>query len=256
MNNLVLDPVAIAYAILAGAVPAVLWLLFWIKAEDDVKGKTRILIIFSFLLGGAILFFAIYFEKMVPSYVQNQMWQTIIYSSIEEILKFIGISIIVFGSGIMYEPIDYVIYAIALALGFSAFENTLFLIDPFTFSNSITALMTGGLRFLGGTILHPMASVMTGSALGLSFYLPKRRFAYMIVGLICAATLHSIFNLLVLNKTGGSIFIVFGFLWIIAIINIFIFEKLKKSSSLIPSYNEEYINQKDKIKEAKLKTAL
>ena len=119
-------------------------------------------------------------------------------------------------------------YFIATALGFAAFENVLYLIKPLSTSDTIVGMLTGNLRFLGSTLLHAIASSMIGSALGMSFYLKQNRTIYFIIGITCAIVLHSVFNFFIMKGSGENFISVFGFLWVVAIINILIFEKLKR----------------------------
>lgn len=231
MTNLTQTPLSLIFAILIGTLPAIFWLWFWLQEEDPEKHEPRLLIVVSFILGALIVIFAVWLEKFSATFISDKTLQIITWASIEEILKFIGVAVMVFGSGAINRPIDYPIYFIALALGFAAFENISFLINPFAFNNSIVGIITGNLRFLGSTLLHAMASAIIGNALGLSFYLKKYRALYLIGGLLCAITLHSIFNFFIIERSGENFLSVFGFLWVIAIINILIFEKLKRMSS-------------------------
>jgi RsiW-degrading membrane proteinase PrsW (M82 family) len=66
------------------------------------------------------------------------------------------------------------------------------LCGAFDTSGATVGLLTK-LRFLGSTLLHAVASSMVGSALGLAFFLKKRKKRYLYVGLLGAIVLHSIF---------------------------------------------------------------
>jgi RsiW-degrading membrane proteinase PrsW (M82 family) len=171
---------------------------------------------------------AMWMEKYSMGFIKENTTQIILWASIEEILKLIGVSFIIFGNNIIRRPIDYPMYFITVALGFAAFENVLYLIKPLSISNNIAGMLTGNLRFLGSTLLHAIASGMIGSALGLSFYIKKLRVTYFFFGLISAIVLHSIFNFFIMKGSGENFLSVFGFLWVVAIINILIFEKLKR----------------------------
>ncbi len=228
MSVIAQNPNAIVYAILGGVIPAVLWLWFWLYEEDSDDPEPIGLIIISFILGGVMVLFAMWLEKFSMGFIKDNTYQIIAWASIEELLKLIAISFIIFGNNIIKKPIDYPMYFIATALGFAAFENVLYLIQPLSTSNSIVGMMTGNLRFLGSTLLHAIASSMIGSTLGLSFYLQKYRGSYLIIGITCAIVLHSIFNFFIMKGSGGNFLSVFGFLWVVAIINILIFEKLKR----------------------------
>jgi RsiW-degrading membrane proteinase PrsW (M82 family) len=225
---MVTDPKTILFAILGGVIPAILWLWFWMYQEDKEEPEPIGLVVISFILGGIIVLVAIWLEKFSMGFVQNNTTQIIVWASIEEVLKLIGVSFIIFGNKIIKRPIDYPMYFIATALGFAAFENVLYLLKPLSINDNIAGMLTGNLRFLGSTLLHAIASGMIGSAFGLAFYLEKYRALYFVIGLTCAIVLHSVFNFFIMKGSGENFLSVFGFLWVVAIINILIFEKLKR----------------------------
>lgn len=222
------DPKTILYAILGGALPAILWLWFWMYQEDRDEPEPVGLVILTFILGGVMVLVAMWMEKFSMTFIQDNTTQIIVWAAMEEILKLLGVSFIIFGNNIIRKPIDFPMYFIATALGFAAFENVLYLLKPMSIGGSTVGALTGNLRFLGSTLLHAIASSMIGSALGLSFYLRQNRFSYFMIGLACAITLHSIFNFFIMKGSGENFLSVFGFLWVVAIINILIFEKLKR----------------------------
>lgn len=223
-----LDAKTIFFAILGGVIPAILWLWFWLKEEDSDEPEPIGSIILTFLLGSLLVFIAVWLEKFTLNFITNKSSQIIIWASLEEIVKLLGVSLIIFGSNRVRKPIDYPMYFIALALGFAALENFFFLIDPIRTEGTVVGMLTGNLRFIGSTLLHAIASGMIGSALGLSFYLEKNRTLYLIVGIFCAILLHSIFNFFIMSEQQGNTLGIFGFLWVVTIINILIFEKLKR----------------------------
>ncbi len=227
------NPYTILYAILGGALPAILWLWFWLYQEDNDDPEPIGLIVIAFIIGGIMVLVAMWMEKSTLSFVKDNTTQIIVWAAIEELLKLIGISFILFGNNIIKKPIDYPMYFIATALGFAALENVLYLIQPLNTSGSIVGMLTGNLRFLGSTLLHAIASGMIGSALGLSFYLQKYKIGYLLIGITSAIVLHSIFNFFIMKGGGGNFLSVFGFLWIVAIINILIFEKIKRMGTSV-----------------------
>jgi protease PrsW len=234
MIPLLNDPKTLILAILSGLVPAVFWLIFWLKSEDGDEQEPAGLIIISFIIGGLLVFMAIWLEKYSLNFIKDNTTQIIVWATIEELLKFLGVIIIITGNQNLDRPIDYPMYFIATALGFAALENILYLLNPFSVSGTIVGMLTGNLRFLGSTLLHAIASAMIGSAMGLSFYLKEFRFIYISVGIICAILLHSVFNFFIMKGSGENFLSVFGFLWVVTIINILIFEKLKRMGKDIP----------------------
>lgn len=226
----------IILAILSGAVPAILWLWFWLKQEDNDEPEPISLIVLSFIVGSLMVFVAIWMEKYSLNFLNNSNLQIIVWATIEEILKMLGIMMIIWGSHVIDEPIDYPMYFIAGALGFAAFENILYLIEPLKVSGTAVGMLTGNLRFLGSTLLHAICSGMIGSSLGLAFYLKKHKERYLFIGLLLAIILHSTFNFFIMKGSGENFISVFGFLWVVTIINILIFEKLKRMKKINISY--------------------
>jgi len=234
MIELLQEPKTLLLAIISGAIPAIFWLWFWLRQEDNDEPEPVGLIVISFLLGGLLVFVAICLEKYSLNFIKNNNIQIIVWAAIEELLKFFGIMIIIYGNRNIDRPIDYPMYFIAAALGFAALENILYLLNPFNVSGTVVGMLTGNLRFLGSTLLHAISSAMIGSALGLSFYLEKDRKKYLLIGVICAILLHSVFNFFIMKGSGENFLSVFGFLWVVTIINILIFEKLKRMGKNIP----------------------
>lgn len=238
MIEFIKDPKIFLFAILGGVVPAIFWLWFWLKEEDDGDEQEPIgLIAISFILGGLLVLVAIWLEKYSLNFIKDSTTQTVLWAAIEELLKFIGVMIIIAGNQNVDRPIDYPMYFIATALGFAALENFLYLLNPLSVSGTIVGMLTGNLRFLGSTLLHAISSAMIGSALGLSFYLRQYRVIYLFAGILCAILLHSIFNFFIMKGSGENFLSVFGFLWVVTIINILIFEKLKRMGKDIPILN-------------------
>lgn len=230
MDNLISDPKTIIYALLGGVMPAILWLWFWLRQEDSDDKEPTGLIIMSFVLGAVMVLLAIWLQRYSATLILDKTWQIIAFASIEEILKMLAVIVVVFGSGHIDQPIDYPMYFIAAALGFAALENVFFLINPLQVDGTVVGLLTGNLRFLGSTLLHAIASSMIGSAFGLAFYIKRLKKTYAIIGLLFAIVLHSLFNFFIMKGSGENFLSVFGFLWVVAIINILIFEKLRRMS--------------------------
>ncbi len=234
MTELLKDPKTLIYAILGGALPAIFWLWFWLRQEDDEDREPKALIIASFILGALTVLVAIWLEKYSIRFISGHVAQVITWASIEEIVKLAGVAVIILGTNIIKRPIDYPMYFISVALGFAALENILYLLYPIYVDGAVVGLLTGNLRFLGSTLLHAIASGMIGSALGLSFFIKQNRAIYLIGGIFCAVVLHSIFNFFIMKGNGENFLSVFGFLWVVSIINILIFEKLRRMGKYIP----------------------
>jgi RsiW-degrading membrane proteinase PrsW (M82 family) len=217
---------AITFAFLGGLLPALLWLWFWLK-EDSKSPEPRSLILLAFVAGMIAVPLAIPLERYAET-VATGGAVLVLWSVIEEVLKYAAALIAVLWRRAVDEPIDPVIYMITVAIGFAALENTLFLLSPLLEGDVVTGILTGNLRFLGATLLHTLASAIIGIALALSFY--KRtavKWVYAAGGVILAVLLHAVFNSFIMKSNGESILSIFFAVWIGIIAIIFLFEKVK-----------------------------
>ncbi len=217
----------IVYALLAGILPSLLWLWFWLK-EDNLHPEPRLIVFGSFIGGAAVVMIAIILEKFVADIVVDETTRYILWASIEEIVKFIAVAVIAFSSKNMDEPIDAMIYCITAALGFAALENALFIVSPLNTGDITRSIITGNMRFIGATLVHVISSASIGFMLGLSFY--KNIFIKsisIIAGVILAITLHSAFNLSIINTTATNTLKIFGWVWFAVVILLVLFEEIK-----------------------------
>jgi RsiW-degrading membrane proteinase PrsW (M82 family) len=226
------DPKTLGLAIVGGTLPALFWLWFWLK-EDKEKPEPKGLIASVFFIGIISVAFVIPIQKFIQIHVASNDWQIIGWAAVEEIIKYLGVFIVLYASNRVEEPIDWPIFLITAALGFAALENTMFLIKPLSINETTVGLLTGQLRFLGSTLLHAVSSGIIGISLGLSFNMSKYlKGIYLIFGITLAIALHSIFNFFIMDNSGNDYLRIMGFLWFVTIIVMLLFEKLRRMSSI------------------------
>ncbi len=248
----------IFFALAGGVLPALLWLWFWLQ-EDRLHPEPRSMIIRTFIIGmiavpivlpieqiiqysffpkigAAVLGFVVphsftayaaYLSGILPA----QIWVVILWAAAEEILKWSSALLAALDTKEYDEPIDAVVYLLTAALGFSAMENTFFLLTSVAKTGFAASFVTGNLRFIGATLLHVLSSGVVGLFMGLSF--SKNWFAkmiYLLFGLALAILLHTVFNLYIMKSGDKSIFIVFCFVWAAILLLIAGFEKVKRLS--------------------------
>lgn len=235
MNEI--TPIALAAA--GGIFPALAWLWFW-RREDSVHPEPRRLIALAFLAGMVAVAVVIPIEKYASSLLSTQnFWVLtaastttltfIIWSAMEELIKYVMAMLTVLRRREDDEPIDPVIYMVTVALGFAAAENTLFLLSPLAGDSLVQTVLTGNLRFVGATLLHVLSSAVIGVALGISFYKSRSsKRLYTVVGVILAILLHSTFNFLILNTPEEHLLRTFGFVWIGLVALLAVLEYIKR----------------------------
>ncbi|OGI79305.1 hypothetical protein A3F19_02285 [Candidatus Nomurabacteria bacterium RIFCSPHIGHO2_12_FULL_37_29] len=222
------DPKILGLAFLGGVVPSLLWLWFWLK-EDNQKPEPKGILAVVFIMGMIAVVFILPIQKFIQAHVSSDQWELVLWASAEEIIKYLAVLVIIYKTNHADKPIDWPIYLITSALGFAALENTLFLIKPFSMGQNTVGLLTGQLRFLGSTLLHTVSSGILGIALGISLHIDglKRKW-YLVVGFIFAITLHSVFNFFIIRNSGNDFLKVFAFLWVVTIIVMLLFEKVRR----------------------------
>lgn len=224
------NPLTFIFALVAGVLPSLVWLWFWIK-EDDIRKPPLGLIALTFITGMLSVMIVVPLEKYLQTLSGDQTTLIVLWAAAEEVLKYGAFAIIAVASNYCEEPIDYPIYAMTAALGFAALENTLFLIKPIGLQDPTVTLLTSNLRFLGSTLLHSVTTGFVGLMVGLAFYQNAfLRFCSLIIGFILAISLHSVFNFFIMKNNGENFLQVFAVLWVASIISILVFEKVRRMS--------------------------
>ncbi|MBX2866688.1 PrsW family intramembrane metalloprotease [Candidatus Kaiserbacteria bacterium] len=216
----------LVWAFLGGVIPAFFWLWFWLR-EDKLHPEPRRLVIRTFVAGMLLVPVALFLQW----YANAQFSETtsiFAWVVIEEVLKYGGALVVVLWHCHVDEPIDYIIYMITIALGFSALENALFIFTPISAGDISDFLLTGNFRFLGATLLHVLSSGTIGVAMALAYYKKDAmKILFATLGLFIAIVLHAIFNFFIIKSSGGALLNVFLFVWLGIIILFFAFEKVK-----------------------------
>ena len=230
----------ILYAALGGVLPTLIWLWFWLTEETDHK-EPIFLVVLTFLGGAVGLLLLLPLKPVILSMGLEPNTITVVYAFLEELIKYIIVSLVVFRSGCITRPSDYTIFLVTGALGFSALENTLYLIKPIAANADIgSILITGNMRFLGATVVHSICSAIIGVFMGLGFSaLRSLRTLYAMIGMVVATGLHTVFNYFIMQDTRQSTIIAISGIWIVAVIVILIFDRLQAlNANIKESYQQ------------------
>ncbi|HEV7702266.1 MAG TPA: PrsW family glutamic-type intramembrane protease [Candidatus Paceibacterota bacterium] len=224
------DPKVLALAFFGGILPSLLWLWFWVK-EEAKKVEPKGLLMIVFIMGMLAVVCVLPIQKFIQTHIESDIWRLIGWASVEELMKYLAMLVILFRSNYIDEPIEWPIYLITAALGFAALENALFLIKPLSTGATTVGLLTGQLRFLGSTLLHTVSSGILGIALGVAFHFHGfKKYWHIFVGFIFAIALHSVFNFFIIRNSGSDFLKVFSFLWVVTIVVMLLFEKVRRMS--------------------------
>lgn len=223
MAEFSLSPTSIA--LLLGLAPALFWLFFWLRTDRDNPEPFGLLMV-CFILGGISIYAASAFQHILTLFVTGEEAQVVLWSAIEEIVKFGVFYFVAYRNHHNNEPIDSAIYLISVALGFAALENIFYVLQPTIVSDMTASLLTGSMRFFGATLLHTISSAFIGIIIGSTT--KNRRKSAIVFGLTGAIALHATFNFFILRDDTASALQIYGYLWIAAIISHVMLEKLRR----------------------------
>ncbi len=220
------DSYTILLALVSGLVPALFWLWFWVR-EDRRSPEPSRLILLTFLCGMFAVPLVVPIQKVAHEWFSGTTLMFIVWAAVEELFKFGAAYVAVLTKKDVDEPIDVVIYMIAAALGFSALENALFVFNPLLDGDFAASLITGNLRFIGASLLHVVSSAAIGIFLAYSFYKPAARKKALLIGLLTATTLHTLFNLSIMNASSGASVMTLYAVWLGIIVMMLFMEDIK-----------------------------
>lgn len=208
-------------------IPVFVWLAFWLF-QDWVHPEPRRRLFFAFLAGMLAVPLVLPFQKIASDLLPFDASLLASWAFIEEVVK-LGLAwLLVLYHRSVDEPIDFPVYMITVALGFSAVENMLFLFSPFFAAEYLEGAITGNLRFLGATLIHVVSSALIGAFLAFSFFRSTlEKWVYVIVGVILATALHTFFNVLILSTGAERILNVFLGVWVGVIFLLLALERIK-----------------------------
>lgn len=218
----------ILYALLGGVLPALVWLLFWLR-EDSKSPEPRNILVRTFLFGMLSVALVLPFQKGVELLIPElTLISLFLWAALEEVFKF--------GAGYFgglhsvddNEPLDPMIYMITASLGFVALENTLFIFGPLLGGDTSAGLVTGNMRFIGASLLHVVSSGIIGAALSLSFYQSRaKRILWGIIAIVIAIAFHTFFNFLIITHGNLGTTTAFFLVWAVVVFLLLVFEKIK-----------------------------
>jgi protease PrsW len=230
----------IFFAFFAGVLPAVIWLIFWLR-EDADHPEPRKYVLMTFGYGALAVPFALLFQVVfnaifgvagtegvaampfLSAFVVVCAW-----AFFEEYVKYRAAWNGGLKKTITDEAVDVPIYMISAALGFAALENMLFLIVPFLNNDIAGAIMTTKLRFIGATLVHVASSALIGIFSGYSLFFAKKiHKLYIVGGFVLSVVLHAMFNLFIIKNSQNS-FAGFLLIWIFVVLIIVLFERIKR----------------------------
>lgn len=215
-------------AVAGGFLPALVWLWFWLREDPHPEPKKALM--FAFAGGMLAVPLAFAAEYAISLVFATGPVLVLLWALAEELLKYGAAWLTALRKPCFDEPVDAPVYLITAALGFSSAENILFVLKTFTtIGKGIgVGFINGNMRFIGANLLHVSASAIVGVMIAYAFFDKTKRVRNTTIGLILATLLHFLFNYSIIKVGDGMIIKVFIPVWLVIIIILYIFEKIKK----------------------------
>lgn len=186
--------------------PGILWL--WFFSRRDREPEPKRLLFRMFFFGMLAMPAAALLERPLRGHTFLQV--VLLAPLIEEGLKLLILRFTIYRHERFRRPVDGIIYAAAVALGFAAAENAFYMVVSYLapqialgMSDPLFALGLVWKLYVFRALLtvpgHAIWSAMGGYALGWSrFVSPSRRI--VLKGFLLSVGLHAVFNYLIINQ--------------------------------------------------------
>lgn len=193
--------------------PGIFWLWFFYK-KDRLEPEPKSLIVRMFFFGMLSLIPAALAEYPLRGMTFIQV--VIAAPIIEECIKFSVVRYAIYSHREFDEPMDGIMYAIAVALGFASSENALSILTSYLapqialgMSDPVFALGFVWKLYIVRALLtvpgHAIWSSMWGYAIGWTKFAPQHRLSPVLKGITIAIVLHALFNYLVTYYIPGAV---------------------------------------------------
>lgn len=224
--------------LLIGFAPGLYWLWYFYK-RDTVEPEPRKMIIAAYLAG----IFSVFVVVGIQLPFKIGEFSSAIFAApiIEELCKFLMVWIFFYRNKNFNEPLDGIVYAAAVALGFASLENGLYLVRGYSKTPEIlsnTLIIRAFLSVPG----HALFSSFWGYALGRYKCENDAKFTLVLGGLLLAMLMHSLFNFLCLVQIFSS----FGLLILTAVMWGIINKKISKAEIDSPYAARAFLQWKKK----------
>jgi protease PrsW len=180
--------------------PAII-IITWVYFKDSYEKEPSHLLVFCFLWGCIstipAIFGQMYFKHLEnpDSLASTAIFSFFVIAFTEEISKFFFLRFYAYPKDEFNEPMDGIVYAVMIGMGFATLENILYV-----FSGE-NGLMTAIGRGLTAVPAHGAFAVLMGAYVGLAKFVPEKRNYYMFHGLALAVFFHGLYDFFLLQKS-------------------------------------------------------
>jgi RsiW-degrading membrane proteinase PrsW (M82 family) len=190
--------------LLLALAPIIFWLCYF-YSRDRYEPEPLRWIVIIYVFGIIITIPVALIEGIIGLIVGDFLIAVVVAPIVEEYSKYFVVRNTVFRTRQFNEPVDGIIYAAAVGLGFATLENVIYVLSSLE-TSFLFAVQTGVIRALISVPGHVLFSAIWGYALGQARFTPgAAKDGTIKRGLILAMISHALFNLLLFHNVGFAV---------------------------------------------------
>lgn len=188
-------------ALFAIAVVPGLAISYWIYHQDKYEKEPYLILFACFIWGGISTIPAVlgqmYFRDTEDphSLLTTFLFSFFVIALTEELSKFLFLRLYAYPKDAFNEPMDGIVYAVMVGMGFATLENLLY---TFGETGGITTAIG---RAFTAVPAHGAFAVMMGAYVGLAKFIPEKRDQYMLTSIALPVFFHGLYDFFLLQKS-------------------------------------------------------
>ena len=175
---------------------------YWIYMQDRFEKEPLNLLFKAFVVGCAstipAMLLQIQFQNWenAENLLDTAIFAFAVVGVTEELSKFLLLRFFIYPHDEFNEPMDGIVYAVMVSMGFATVENLIYVLDTDGSGGIGTAIG----RAFTAVPAHAAFGILMGSYLGLGKFVPEKRNTYMLTGLILAIFFHGLYDFFLLQQ--------------------------------------------------------
>jgi protease PrsW len=174
---------------------------YWVYQQDKYEKEPHYMLFICFLWGciSTIPAFLgqVYFKETEDpdSFLTTFLFTFFVISLTEEVSKFLFLRFYAYPKDAFNEPMDGIVYAVMVGMGFATLENVLYVLGE----NGGISTAIG--RAFTAVPAHAAFATMMGAYVGLAKFVPEKRDQYMLTGIVLAVFFHGLYDFFLIQKS-------------------------------------------------------
>ncbi len=234
-----MDILTIALATLPG-----LLIVLYIYYKDTHQKEPHKYLIWCFLFGAISTYPAIHLEKwgmslgydVSPDIFTTMVFAFVVVAGSEELVKYVFLKGYIYPKAEFDEPLDGIVYAVMIGMGFATLENILYAINY--------GLETTVIRAFTAVPAHAAFAVIMGYYVGLAKFSDNNKTTLLLQGFIAAVVLHGTYDFFIFQKNYPALT---GLTMVTLVIGIMLSRKMIKIHQELSPFTQNLVIKTEEV---------